>query len=314
MRYSFFSRFSRFRQSTLLSIVVASLCFTSCEQIFEPIGDEEKRLAVSATFSPLVDVANPGLGFLVFLSPIVPFSEVPNNALISDAEVDLFEGNHHLESFITGKIGNRNVYASFTQPEIGKLYTLQIYHPDYGYVEASDRLPSLIEARINGFENLVYTDLPEGKRKVVFTLDVQLKDRPIEDNYYHLFIEYRLESDPGFRRFFQVTNAENNDPAITPYLLNQSILLDGRLFNGELKTLRLTCQAELEPGEEIRNVQAEFRHASLHYYQFHRTQAIQVSNGGSPVIEPTPLYSNVIGGVGFFGGFNPTRDTIQLIE
>lgn len=290
------------------------LGLTSCEQIFEPIGDDEQKLAVSATFSPLVDVANPGLGFLVFLSPTVPFSQGPNSSLIADAQVDLFVGNQHLESLITGTIGTRNVYASFTPPEIGKLYTLQIYHPDFGYVEASDRLPTVIEGGINGFENLVYTDLPEGKRRVVFTLDVSLKDRPIEDNYYHLFIEYRLESDPNFRRFFQVANAENNDQAITPYLLNQSILLDGRLFDGELKTLRLICQAELEPGEIIRNVQAEFRHASSHYYQFHRTQAIQVSNGGNPVGEPTPLYSNVIGGVGFFGGFNPTRDTIKLIE
>lgn len=285
---------------------------SSCEQIFEPLEQDEKTMAISATFSPLVDVANPDLGFLVFLTPVVPFSEGPNNSTISTAQVDLYAGNQFIQTMISGTIGNRNVYASFEKPEIGKLYTIQVNDPVYGQAEASDRLPAVIEAQILGFDHLVYTDLPEGKQRVVFTLDVELLDRPIEDNYYHVYLEYRLKSDPDFRRFFQVANAENNDPALTPYLLNQSILLDGRLFDSETKSFKLTCQADLDQGQEILNVQAEFRHVSFNYYQFHRTQAIQVSNGGSPVAEPTPLHSNIKGGVGFFGGFNPVRDTIQL--
>ncbi len=288
------------------------LLLTGCEQIFEPIEDDEYVMAVSATFSPLVDVTNPDLGFLVFLTPVVPFSEGPNANFLADARVELIAGNQPAELMLTGTIGTRNVYASLTKPEIGKTYTIKIEDPIYGKAEATDRLPAKIEGEIDGLSNLVETDLPEGKKRVVFTLDLHVKDRPIEDNFYHVYVEYRLKSDPGFRRFFQVSNAENNDPSLTLYLLNQSILMDGQLFDGQKKQLKLTCQAELDPGQEIQDVQVEMRHVSPNYYEFHRTQAIQVSNGGSPVAEPTPLFSNVKGGVGFFGGFNPTRDTIPF--
>ncbi len=292
--------------------VLILLSIPGCEQIFEPIEDEEKMMAVSATFSPLVDVSNPDLGFLVFLTPVVPFSDGPNDDFLADALVELRVGNEPPETLLAGTIGTRSVYASFTKPQIGKAYTLRIQDDLYGEVEATDRLPAIIDGAIDGYADLVQTDLPEGKKRIVFTLDLHIQDRPIEDNFYHIYVEYRLKSDPGFRRFFQVSNAENNDPSLTPYLLNQSILMDGQLFDGQKKQLKLICQADLDPGQEIKDVQVEMRHVSSHYYEFHRTQAIQVSNGGSPVAEPTPLYSNVKGGVGFFGGFNPTRDTIQL--
>ncbi|MCF8236598.1 MAG: DUF4249 domain-containing protein [Saprospiraceae bacterium] len=288
------------------------LLLPGCEQIFEPLEEEEHIMAVSATFSPLVDVANPDIGFIVFLTPVVPFSEGPNADFLADAQVELIAGNQSLGPFVVGTIGTRNVYASFVKPEIGKTYTIKIIDPIYGKAEATDRLPAMIEGAIDGVADLVTTDLPEGKKRVVFNLDMHAQDRPFEDNFYHIFVEYRLKSDPGFRRFFQVSNAENNDPSLTPYLLNQSILMDGQMFDGQKKQLKLTCQEDLEPGQEIKNVQVEIRHVSANYYEYHRTQAIQVSNGGSPVAEPTPLFSNVKGGVGFFGGFNPTRDTIQL--
>lgn len=284
----------------------------SCEQPFEPVIPSEPTLAVSATCSPLVDVANPGLGFMVFLTPVLAFSDGPSNAFIENATVELYSGNLYLQTMVSGTIGTRRVYASFIKPEVGKPYTIRITAPGYGTAEASDRLPSVINARIAGYNGLSVTDLPEGKSRVVFNLLLEVSDRPIEDDYYHVFIEYRTKSDPGFRRFFQLSNAENNDPSLTPYLLNQSFLLDGRLFDGETKVVQLACEADLDAGEELLNVQAEVRHASASYYAFHRSQAIQVSNGGSPVVEPTVLFSNVEGGVGFFGAFNPTRDTLTF--
>lgn len=298
--------------SRTFCLLALGIMMQGCEQIFEPLEADDPQMGVSATFSPLVDVADPDLGFMVFLTPVVPFSAGPNDSFIEGALVELYSGNQLLTTFVEGSIGPRRVYASFLKPEPGKSYTLRISDPEYGVAEATDRLPGAVTASILGYSDLELTDLPENKQRINFTIELEIEDKPIEEDYYHIYLEYRLTSDPSNRRFFQIANAEQNDPAITPFLLSQSILLDGRQFDGEKKTLKLTCQADLDPGEEILNVQSEFRHVSFNYYQFHRTQAIQVSNGGSPVVEPTPLFSNVSGGVGFFGGFNPTRDTIQL--
>jgi hypothetical protein len=46
------------------------------------------------------------------------------------------------------------------------------------------------------------------------------------------------------------------------------------------------------------------------HFEFWRTEESQVSSNGNPFGSPQPVHSNIVGGLGVWGGYSPTYDTI----
>jgi len=57
---------------------------------------------------------------------------------------------------------------------------------------------------------------------------------------------------------------------------------------------------------------AHLLHVDENYYQFHRRIAQQRATGGTPFAEPTPIPSNIRGGLGCFGAYNRVTRVVRL--
>ncbi len=287
--------------------IVCSGLFLACESPFDPGDLNESRIALSATCSP-------AQGFLVFVSPVTPFIDNSETDLIENATVNLYSGGQFLAKLPLSTLGDRKVFYSALKPQDGFSYTLEIDAPGYHSVDVSDRQPSKPEAKFIGYSDLQLVDLPNGESRYIATIDLEIVDRPIETNYYHLFLEAHL-ADVNNNRFFTIStlnNAQNNDPSLTPYLLNQSLLIDGNEFDGQTKPIKLRVEFTYPSGLVFQDLQMDLRHVSYAYYNFHKSHIAQINNGGSPVAEPSALFTNVNNGYGFFGGFNSSRDTMKF--
>lgn len=287
-------------------LVLGSL-LPGCERPFVADDLREPTLALSGTYSP-------DQGFLVFLSPLTPFTETNPSPLIEQAEVRLSSGGVHLGFLQPALLADRPVFYLGLEPQPNIPYTLDVRVPGYPSLTVTDRLPLPAAARMREVYRIEKTGLPLGATKYVVNLRLELEDRPIVDNYYHLFLEARLKDQSGQAYFVLSTlkNALNSDPAISPYVLNESLLLDGRYFDGQTKVLDLQSQFEVPQGLQLQHLEMDLRHVSFPYYQFHLTHHAQLVGQLNGLSEPVQLYSNVPQGRGFFGGFIATRDSLKV--
>jgi hypothetical protein len=293
-------------------IALAGICFSlgllpACESPFDPGDLKESRMAISATCSPTQ-------GFLVFVSPVTPLIDHSETDLIENATVNLYSGGQFLSALTLAMLGDRKVFYSAQKPQDGFTYTLEIEAPGYISLDVSDRQPGKPDATLKGYTDLQKLDLPEGDTRYVAIVEIEINDRPIESNFYHLFLEAHL-LDANNKRFFTLaalTNAENNDASLTPYVLNQSLLVDGNAFDGLSKRIKVRVEFSFPAGLLFQDLQMDMRQVSPAYYQFHKSHIAQLNNGSNPVAEPFALYTNVNNGYGFFGGFNSTRDTLTF--
>lgn len=279
----------------------------ACESPFDPGDLKESRMALSATFSP-------AQGFLVFVAPVTPLIDNLETDLIENATVNLYSGGQFLSELTLSTLGDRKVFYSPLKPQEGFTYSLEIDAPGYISVDVSDRQPVKPEAQIKGYTDLQKVDLPEGDTRYIAIVELEIVDRPIEANFYHLFLEAHL-SDVNNNRFYTLatlTNALNNDASLTPYVLNQSLLIDGNAFDGLTKQVKVRVEFSFPAGFLFQDLQMDMRQVSSAYYQFHKSHIAQLNNGSNPVAEPFALFTNVNNGYGFFGGFNSTRDTLTF--
>lgn len=288
--------------------MILTLCFlASCESPFDPGDLSEPRMALSAT-------ASPTQGFLAFISPVQGLSTNQESSLIDNATIKLFEDGLEINPLVLDSLGTRKVYYAGIIPKVGSTYTLKIDAPGYVSIEVADIQTNQAEAQFKGYTSLDSTNLPDGAVRYIAYINIEINDQPDVMNYYHMFMEAHLLDNNNNRYFTLATlnNAQNNDPAITPYLLNQSLLLDGEAFNGLKKELQILSEFTVPAGLTFQNVQIDFRHVSNAYYQFHKSHVSQITSGNNPVAEPSSLYTNVQKGYGFFGCYNSTRDTLNF--
>ncbi len=281
-----------------------------CETPFLPDDLEDKKLAVSATMS-----TDPRLpGFLVFVSPVSPFGGAGGGDLIPDAEVLLYRQNQYIGQLAPGLLGDRDVYYLDLPPDENVAYTLRIHAEGFPSVAATDQMPERPFGRIISLEDLVKTTLPSQAVRHAFRLKTDIRDVPGMTNYFHVFIEaWLLDSlDNSYFSYCTLKNARNHDPSLKPYLLNQSLLVDGSLFDGEDKEFEWLCEVDVPDGLRLTEVQMDLRHVSAPYYFFHASHASQLSAGANGVTEPVVLYSNVQQGTGFLGAYQSTRDVIPV--
>jgi hypothetical protein len=291
----------------ILVLAAWMLFMVACERPFSSDDLTENQLALNATFSP-------EQGFLVFISPVTPFSQTNPAPLLEQAEVRVTSGGLHFGTLLPARLGDRPVFYLSTPPQENIPYTLEVRVPGHPPISANDRLPLRANARLLEAYQVEKTLLPQGGTRYVVKLQMELEDRPIADNYYHLFLEARLKDASGQNYFVLSTikNALNNDPSLSPYVLNESLLVDGRRFDGQTKMLDLQCQFEVPEGFTLQHLEMDLRHVSFPYFRFHQTHYAQLISAVNSLSEPVALYSNVQHGRGFFGGFVSTRDTLVI--
>lgn len=287
--------------------IVAVFCiwaFTGCETPYSYEGFRGDQLSVSATF-------NPDEGFIVFVSPVAPFDPEHQTNLIENAVVEIYESGQFLRVLSPFSLNGRVLYTDLNlRPTEGIPYRLRVVVPGYISVDAVDTMPRVVPSEIIEAMPVDSQMLPNGLTRYSFSIILAIEDPTVIENYYHLFVELHGKNPGGQERFVlgNLSNAQETDLSITPYVLGQSFLIDGAKFDGEVKQISLKAQVDLETGWSLENVQTDLRSVSKPYYDFHKSVISQLNASSNPVVEPTTLYTNIREGFGFWGGFQSSRN------
>lgn len=279
-----------------------------CETPYTYDGFTGDRLSVSATFSPEE-------GFIVFVSPVAPFDPDDQTNLIENAVVEIYESGQFIRTLAPFSLNGRVLYTDLNlKPSEGIPYRLRVLVPGYTTVDAIDQLPPIVYSEIQNAMPLDTQMLPNGLTRYSFSLTLTIEDPAAMENFYHLFVELHGKNPNGEDRFVlgNLSNTNDTDLSITPYVLGQSFLIDGNKFDGEFKEIRLRAQVDLEDGWTLENMQTDLRSVSSSYFEFHKSVISQLNAGSNPVVEPTTLFTNIRDGFGFFGGFQRDRKMISF--
>lgn len=279
-----------------------------CETPYTYDGFRGDQLSISATF-------NPNEGFIVFVSPVAPFDPDNQSNLIDNAVVEIYESGQFIRTLLPYSLNDRVLYTDLNlKPKEGVPYRLRVVVPGFNTVDAVDDLPSEVFSEIIEAMPVDSQMLPNGLTRYSYSLTLAIDDPKQMENFYHLFVELHGKNPSGQDRFIlgNLSNANETDLSITPYVLGQSFLIDGTKFDGEVKAISLKVQVDLEEGWLLETIQTDLRSVTKPYYDFHKSVISQLNASSNPVVEPTTLYTNIRDGFGFFGGFQGNRNIVAL--
>ncbi|WP_373331262.1 DUF4249 domain-containing protein [Salmonirosea aquatica] len=167
-----------------------------------------------------------------------------------------------------------------------------------------------------------------GNRDSTLTLNFTWDDLRGQEDYYRIrayeLFEYSVvrvdtnelflvESRRSATSYFNWTGTDSRS------VFQSDANLDGTTFSspqGRKKLENPTMYSNLggsavkpQRGPESKGIFIQLLHTDVHYYQYHRS--VQRSRGDNPFMEPSLVYTNVVGGLGVFAGYNRSVTTIK---
>ena len=302
---------------TGLLLIIAAVLASACETTLNvELPDHPPQMTVNGFFRP-------GAVWEVQLNEarsVADGEAAIRNITNATVEI-LHDGGTPLRLLYAGSGFYRALSAS---PFPGRTYTVRATAPGYEPVEATDTVPDPVPV------TFVYqiTRLDTLLENISADIDVtiQLDDPPDQDEYYRLFVLYRVvEKRTGEYAFFtyqfkvddEAILAENGDPfefdtggANTLF----NAVFNDALFDGEHREITLslspiinitrrdaTGELLFEPGGTL---QVYFYNVSKTYYDYSTTFDLHDEVEDNPFAEPVQVHTNVENGFGIFAGFN----------
>jgi len=287
----------------LLSI---SLVYISCEKIIPFEGDVNvPKLVINSIFES-------DSTFKVHVSSSRSVIDTASFQNIEDAIVTIKDDNGNIIETLN-HIDN-GFYSGQTYPSQNKIYTLEVNHPNYNNISASDSLPSPIT--INNVDTLKVEDPINGDR---LQISMNFDDPENTQNYYlietysvneYLVIknsdttEYELDT----TKQYMVLTDEVFQNGGSPW--REQGLFNDLLFNGQNKTLELEIPYEdiseigigYEWSYKTKSARVYLHNISKSYYYYRTSLELYQSASGNPFAQPVQVYSNIENGFGVFAG------------
>ena len=315
----------------ILLLIIPVILFQTCrKQIEIEFPDIEPVLAVSCLFSP---------DSIIKLN-LFKTSDFNDSTIypVNDATCKLFANDNFLENLI---IDNNGLYISPSnyKPKHNINYKIEISHPDYSTIYATDKLPEFPEIiNITKQDSVMFDE--DGN--YLSSLFLTLKDNPDIENFYEIKIFVRYKRDYSQVWWLDTLEMQNIDTSFHTNLLilrsedivikNEGLLdyypttypFSDELFNGQTYTLNINyLLPEIIYGYNdyvvslIQNYQliVYLRSVSENYYNYKKKLIIHLENQYSDVWdgigEPVQMYNNIQNGYGIFAGYTTYLDTIQ---
>ncbi|MCB0707080.1 MAG: DUF4249 domain-containing protein [Saprospiraceae bacterium] len=296
-----------------LSFVLLAL-LSSCEDPVDlgiPLVDP--KLVIISNFSDLDTLE------VVISKSQNAFEDGPTE-YVSNAKVDIFQGNTYLETLkfvdINDAIFPSYYVSDFLVPEIGKTYTIEVSAPGFETVKAVNTIPgpaTLDSTTLNLELDIVQQDLTFNQ--VNFTVSLKLKDPPGIENYYHLSFyqegfDYKIDinGDTIREAFFSLPLAVEElggDVPLVPYIDRRGVLLkDSDMTGSTLELLTFEGNFLFRRNDQLLgDFIIELRTVSEEYYLYHTSLARQYQSSLDPFSDPVILFNNIENGCGIFAGF-----------
>ncbi len=198
--------------------------------------------------------------------------------------------------------------------------TTLLYRPDIGYSVSQEDFPIvkgttyyLKVTAPGGFVAESSCTVPVDTPPDIEITDI---DATIENNYRSFDISGRFKDIEGEGHFYSVSVASvRNDSwfGTTPYIAGIGFQHGERYIsdvNKDNQIFSFKTYQESSPEGDTEKVYLFIAITDIHYYDYHK--GLDNYEGDNPFAEPTPVYSNIIGGVGVFAAYNQKTTEIEL--
>ena len=287
----------------LLSI---SLVYISCEKVIPFEGDVNiPKLVINSIFQS-------DSTFKVHVSSSRSVIDTASFKNIDDAIVTIKDRNENVIETLNHV--ENGFYKGQTFPQENQTYILEVNHPNYANITASDSLPSPIT--INSVDTSTIIDPINGNR---LQISMNFDDPENTQNYYlietysvneYLVIknsdttEYELDT----TKQFMVLTDEVFQNGGSPW--REQGLFNDLLFNGQNKTLELEIPNDSWSGSEdgydwsyqTLTLRLYLHNITLSYYYYRTSLELFQNASGNPFAQPVQVFSNVENGFGVFAG------------
>ena len=290
----------------LLFLLSISLAYISCEKVIPFDGDvNTPKLVINSVFQS-------DSTFKVHVSSSRSVIDTASFKNIDDAIVTIKDRNENIIETLNHV--ENGFYKGQTFPQENQTYILEVNHPNYANITASDSLPSPII--INSVDTSTIIDPINGNR---LQISMNFDDPENTQNYYlietysvneYLVIknsdttEYELDT----TKQFMVLTDEVFQNGGSPW--REQGLFNDLLFNGQNKTLELEIPNDSWSGSEdgydwsyqTLTLRLYLHNITLSYYYYRTSLELFQNASGNPFAQPVQVFSNVENGFGVFAG------------
>ena len=297
------------KKTNLILVLLMGLIASSCEDFFiqtiEYTGEQQKSLIV---LNSLLDKDST---IQVNLSKSTFVLNTNEMIFLNNGTVKLYVEDAYVEDMSFTSEGN---YISSLKGEIGKKYKVEANVPGYDPVVAENFIPSNIQILSVDTSHM---SNQWGDRYIALT--VSIKDNADEENFYKIVGEIKQVYDYGDGNVFETIyefGFASEDPLLNPNagadIFNSegesSPYFSDELINGEEYQLKINL-SEYYFSEDtyIKSLKIKIYSYTKDTYLFVRSRDAQYNDFiDNPFSDPVPIYSNIEGGIGIFGGRNAT--------
>lgn len=238
---------------------------------------------------------------------------------IENASVLLFDNETLIDTLTHTQNG---VYTLAAYPEVGKTYTLKVSADGYTSITASSSIPQSATMVSGTFDTITVTDINELLIPYqAFPLSLIWKDNANNADFYRLELAlydsiYLDSNTTRYPHLFQFEELSSKDPHIQSSEAG-FLLLDDVAFNGGEKLLNCTVFSLLFYGNIINYDNGVFatprkrleiyfwlKTLSSDLYLYEKSYVKNQMSHVSPLSEHINAYSNIVGGLGIFGGYS----------
>jgi hypothetical protein len=304
-------------------ILALALVLTSCEkEINIKLKDGEGKLVVEGHIEP-------GLPPYIVLTRSQPyFSSLSTNDFsrffVHNALVNVSDGRDTIQlreissdtlppallKILSGQLGIK--LAGKNDPDGLKLY---IYFPADGLLTGEAEKTYTLHVEAAGEQLHAVTTIP--RRSILDSLWVT--PHPSNDTLATLYVRY---SDPaGERNYIRYFTSTDGGPFYPPFF--QSVLDDKSIFDVDGKTFDFPVEKGHNRNQKVNldiftyftkgdSVALRWCAIDQAHFAFWNTAEFDRGSTGNPFASPTRIKSNVVGGLGIWGGYNPSYYYIKI--
>lgn len=266
--------------------VILFFVFTACETDVRNarIPEYEPELVVSSFLSPSDSVVNVNLSLTRRI-----FGDLSDAGPEGDISVFISDGEKEVEL----KHNGLHYFAQKTEMSVipGKTFSLRILSDNYPEITSSCRIPENAGLQIKADTFYVDVSGPWGSWKE-YRARITFMDQPEKDNYYRTVARYISYNFPdGFPGYIEneILELEND-------LVSDKISIQGEEINYEARMYH--------PGSYADSafLKIYVYNTAESYYLYHKS-LMGYDYDQNPFTEPTPVYTNINGGVGIFTAY-----------
>lgn len=294
----------------LIRKIVTVMCFVTmigCENIVEvDFPAYSPQLVVHGLFRP-------GQPWEVYVTRSVGLGASASQlgeAYIPNARVEIFEGERLITVLTHQGLGRYVASGQF--PEVGEIYTLHVAAPGFTPVVAADQIPNPLVRLEAVFIDSVVVGLED---QVEAEIQFHLADLDMQPNFYELQIWYDYGAGPrpiAYRTNDPVLQGDSfqefvrNGTSIIYYEVSrfEDAFFQNQSFSSSLRFDRLEANYY---GISVNPI-------SENYFRYQKTLAQIAEDEENPFAEPTPVFTNVMGGLGVFAGVDDRIQQIALLN